>query len=63
MASQTCELCGRVVQVVPDGRGFPPAIAKRRLVKACQANGCRCKPVYTATVILGPPIQGMTDGH
>jgi hypothetical protein len=45
---QTCELCGRSQPVVPDGRGFPPDIAKRKLVKKCKANNCPSKPRYTA---------------
>lgn len=48
-----CKLCGRTTIVQPDGRGFPPDIAKRRLRKACKANGCECDPVYTAGVIVG----------
>lgn len=30
--TQTCKLCGRAEYVIPDGRGFPPDIAKRKLV-------------------------------
>ena len=45
---QQCVLCGRVEIVKPDGRGFPPDIAKRRLVKNCRARGCPCNPKYTA---------------
>lgn len=37
---QTCELCGLTEAVTPDGRGFPPDIAKRRLAKRCKANNC-----------------------
>lgn len=46
--TQTCAKCGRTVTVTQDGRGFPPDIAKRRLIKACKANGCTCEPVYRA---------------
>jgi uncharacterized protein CbrC (UPF0167 family) len=45
---QTCQLCGRAETVTPDGRGFPPDIAKRRLKKWCNANGCKSEPKYTA---------------
>ena len=51
MSSQptlTCRSCGRVRIVRPDGRGFPPDIAKRALTKACRADGCACDPVYRA---------------
>lgn len=46
--TQTCSLCGRVMIVMPDGRGFPPDITKRKLVKACKAAGCPSDPVYRA---------------
>ena len=36
--TQTCLLCGRQVVVTPDGRGFPPDIAKRKLRKACKSE-------------------------
>ena len=49
----TCELCGRRLVVTPDGRGFPPDIAKRKLRRECQANSCPCKPVYLAGVTWG----------
>jgi hypothetical protein len=55
MATQTCRLCGRVVQVAPDGRGFPPDIAARRLAKWCAANGCPSEPTYRATLLVAPP--------
>jgi len=58
--TQTCQLCGRQETVVPDGRGFPPDIAKRKLVKWCKANGCPSKPAYRAGVAFGGPVQGMT---
>jgi len=48
LPTQTCGLCGRVVTVTWDGRGFPPDIAKRKLVKACKAEGCPCEPHYLA---------------
>jgi hypothetical protein len=46
--TQTCELCYRSVVVVPDGRGFPPDIAARKLKKECNACDCESKPKYTA---------------
>jgi len=51
---QTCRLCGRQVVVTPDGRGFPPDIAKRKLARQCQAGGCPCDPQYTAGI--GPGL-------
>lgn len=51
--TQTCQLCGRVQVVTPDGRGFPPDIAKRKLIKRCESSGCECKPVYRAGLALG----------
>ena len=48
LPTQTCALCGRVVTVVWDGRGFPPDISKRKLIKACRAEGCPCDPQYLA---------------
>lgn len=56
---QTCQLCGRVQFVVNDGRGFPPDIAKRKLVKLCKADGCPCEPKYTAGISFGGPARGM----
>lgn len=46
--TQTCTLCGRVMVVMMDGRGFLPDITKRNLVKACKAAGCPSAPVYQA---------------
>jgi hypothetical protein len=46
--TQTCQACGDVEVVRPDGRGFPPDIAKRRLAKRCKANGHTCDPKYRA---------------
>ena len=56
--TQTCSLCGRVEVVRPDGRGFPPDIAKRRLAKTCKANGCPSKPEYRAGFTFAGPITG-----
>jgi hypothetical protein len=55
----SCGLCGRSMVVKPDGRGFPPDITKRKLVKACRANGCACEPVYRAGLTIGPRARGM----
>jgi hypothetical protein len=44
--TQTCQICGRVEIVTPDGRGFPPDIAKRRLAKLCKADGHVSQPKY-----------------
>jgi hypothetical protein len=60
MAEQRCQACGRVEQVVPDGRGFPPDTAKRRLAKWCKANGCESDPVYTPTIRFGPRPCGQS---
>jgi hypothetical protein len=48
--TQTCETCGRVEVVRPDGRGFPPDIAKRRLQRACKAAGHASRPQYRAGI-------------
>lgn len=49
-ATQTCALCGRMMIVHPDGRGFPPKIAANKLKKVCKAHGCPSEPVYRAGV-------------
>lgn len=59
--TQTCTLCGRVEIVRPDGRGFPPDIAKRRLKKACNAGGCPSKPRYR--VGLSPQLEALLAAH
>ena len=51
---QTCRVCGAVEVVKPDGRGFPPQIAKNRLVKRCKAAGHKCDPQYTAGWVVRP---------
>ena len=43
---QTCTTCGDVEVVRPDGRGFPPDIAKRRLAKRCKVKGHISTPTY-----------------
>ena len=32
-----CTKCKHVMAVTPDGRGFPPDIAKRKLAKQCKS--------------------------
>ncbi len=44
---QRCEVCGDIEIVKPDGRGFPPDIARRRLQKRCHAKGHACRSIYT----------------
>jgi hypothetical protein len=46
----TCDQCGDHLIVVPDGRGFPPDIAKRKLRKQCRAKGCDGEPQYMAGI-------------
>ena len=53
--TQTCQVCGRVEVVTPDGRGFPPDIARRRLEKACRAAGHKALPQYRAGILIRPP--------
>lgn len=55
---QVCELCRRSVAVVPDGRGFPPDIAKRKLKRLCSLSNCPSQPKYYAGFIISEPIQG-----
>lgn len=50
--TQTCSVCGDYEIVRPDGRGFPPDIAKRRLQKRCLAAGHKCVPTYGAGILL-----------
>lgn len=46
--TQTCEICGVLVVVTFDGRGFPPNIAARKLTKICAAAGHASVPRYRA---------------
>lgn len=46
----TCAACGRVEVVARTGRGFPPDVAKRKLAKACAADGHESEPQYRAGV-------------
>ncbi len=59
--TQTCLTCGAVEIVHPDGRGFPPDIAKRRLAKRCRAAGHRSRPVYRAGVLVQATTTVPTD--
>lgn len=56
--TQTCAVCGDVETVRPDGRGFPPDIAKRRLAKRCAAAGHKSEPKYLAGFRFGPRAGG-----
>jgi hypothetical protein len=60
---QQCKLCGTTVIVKPDGRGFPPDIAKNKLKKLCKADGCPCEPQYTAGIAFGPRARGMNANN
>lgn len=57
--TQTCLVCGAVEPVRADGRGFPPAIAARRLAKRCRAVGHTSEPQYRAGFTIGPRPTGM----
>jgi hypothetical protein len=57
--TQTCQVCGRVVIVTPDARGFPPNIAKRKLIKLCKNAGHDADPKYRAGITFGGPAIGM----
>lgn len=54
----TCDQCGRKAQVVPDGRGFPPDIAKSKLRRLCRADGCQGEPEYRAGFVPGSRPRG-----
>jgi hypothetical protein len=54
----TCELCGRSQVVKPDGRGFPPDIAKRKLARICNAAGCPSQPSYRAGIVTASRVTG-----
>lgn len=55
---QRCQRCGLTEVVKPDGRGFPPDIAKRRLKKKCAHIGCPSDPIYSAGLDFPPTIYG-----
>ena len=48
-----CKTCGDLEVVRPDGRGFPPDIAERRLAKRCKARGHASDPRYYAGLSFG----------
>jgi hypothetical protein len=50
----TCSICERIVAVKPDGRGFPPDIAKRKLMNLCKKAGCKCDPKYKPGIHIAP---------
>lgn len=60
MPVYTCTLCGNKQAVRPDGRGFPPDIAKRKLQKQCKAKGCPCEPQYRAGFAIGRAVTGQS---
>ena len=55
--TQTCLKCGDVEVVRPDGRGFPPDIALRRLKKRCHEKGHACHAVYQAGFYFTPGAE------
>jgi hypothetical protein len=59
--TQTCKVCGAVEIVYPDGRGFPPRIAAKRLARRCAARGHECVPEYRAGLRFGGPVTGQDD--
>jgi hypothetical protein len=44
----------RAVDLYVDG--FPPDVAKRKLIKSCKAHGCKCDPHYLAGARIDPII-------
>lgn len=50
-----CLNCGRVEYAKLTGRSAGPEPARRRIVKACKANGCRCQPEYRCGVVIEVP--------
>jgi len=53
--TQTCQVCGRVLVVQHDGRGFPPDITRRKLEKLCRAAGHKALPQYRAGILIRLP--------
>lgn len=53
--------CENVEVVRPDGRGFPPDIAKRKLTKRCKADGHECEPKYRVGYYLAPEPGSVLD--
>lgn len=56
--TQTCQVCGDVEVVRPDGRGFPPDIAKRRLARRCKMKGHESEPRYLAGTTFSTRPRG-----
>ena len=53
----TCKLCGRRQVVSPYVRGYPPDVARRKLVVWCKAHGCESEPEYLAGMMLGLRVR------
>lgn len=51
---------GVVGTVTPDGRGFPPDIARRKLAKLCRAAGHEPDLRYYAGFSFGPAPRGQS---
>jgi len=58
--SVICAECGQGVTVTPDGRGFPPDIARRKLAKLCRAAGHEPDLRYYAGFSYGPAPRGQS---
>lgn len=52
---QRCQVCGDCEVAQPDGRGFPPEIAKNRLAKRCASKGHQCEPQYSVGIAFPRP--------
>ena len=50
--TMSCAVCGSTEVVRPSGRGYPPDIARRRLIKRCKNISHTCEPVYQAGFAL-----------
>lgn len=55
---QTCRTCKGFEVVKPDGRGFPPDIAKNKLKKRCEEKGCQHDIVYRAGYLVHVDKRG-----
>jgi hypothetical protein len=58
--TQTCTTCGDVEVVTPDGRGFPPDIAARRLAKRCKLKGHTSTAQYRAGIEMASRVGTST---
>ena len=58
--SVTCAECGQGVTVTPDGSGFLPDIARRKLAKLCRAAGHEPDLRYYAGFRFGPAPRGQS---